>query len=116
MSKPILFLCILASMRLGSFADVRIERVPEHGLQPQVAVDAAGRVHLVYLTGKPESADIRYAVRDAGSGSWSDPITVNTLPQSAVAMGTIRGAQLALGGRSVVHVTWNGLLHSIMQS
>jgi len=36
------------------------------------------------------------------------PIRVNSRPGAAVAMGTIRGAQVALGKAGRVHVAWNG--------
>ena len=40
--------------------------------------------------------------------SFSEPIRVNTHPRSAIAAGTIRGGQLALGRNGRVHVVWNG--------
>jgi hypothetical protein len=33
---------------------------------------------------------------------------VNSQPESAIAAGTIRGAQLAIGKAGRVHVAWNG--------
>jgi hypothetical protein len=89
-------------------AAVNLERVPERGMQPQVAVGENGTVHLIYLTGDPKSADVRYSHRLADSKEWSAPITVNSQKGSAIAIGTIRGAQLALGRNGIVHVCWNG--------
>jgi hypothetical protein len=88
-------------------ASVRVEAVPEGGVQPQVAVDEKGTAHLIYLKGEAKGCDVRYA-RRAGGGTWSAPVTVNSIAGSAVAMGTIRGAQLALGRGGAVHVVWNG--------
>ena len=36
-------------------------RVPNHGIQPQVAVDAEGTVHLLYFKGDPGAGDVFYA-------------------------------------------------------
>ncbi|MEK0451893.1 MAG: hypothetical protein RL088_4161 [Verrucomicrobiota bacterium] len=91
-----------------ALAEVRIEPVPEHGVQPQVAVDSDGTTHLVYLTGAPGASDVHYVTRKRGVRDWSTPITVNSEPGSAIAMGTIRGAQLATGKGGAVHVVWNG--------
>jgi hypothetical protein len=89
-------------------AALNLERVPERGMQPQVAVGNDGVVHLIYLTGDPKSADVRYVHRAVEEKEWSTPMTVNSQKGSAIAIGTIRGAQLALGREGVVHVCWNG--------
>jgi hypothetical protein len=93
---------------LAIHAQVRVESLPEPGIQPQVAVTAAGMVHLVYLWGDPKACDIRHTTRKVGSGDWSAPITVNSEPRSAIAAGTIRGAQIAMGKDGSVQVIWNG--------
>lgn len=89
-------------------AQVLVEALPEPGLQPQVAVTAAGVVHAVYLTGDPKACDVRHSTRPVAGGAWSAPVTVNSLPRSAIAVGTIRGAQIALGKDDSVQVIWNG--------
>ena len=88
-------------------ASVRVEAVPEGGLQPEVAVGPDGMVHLVYLRGEAGSADVRYTWRRAGQ-SWAEAQTVNSRPGSAIAIGSIRGAQVAVGKAGRVHVIWNG--------
>ena len=88
--------------------NVRLERVPGGGVQAQAAVDALGRVHLVWLAGDDKAADVHYAWRAAGATAWSVPVRVNTTPGSGLAVGTIRGPQLALGRGGRVHVSWNG--------
>ena len=83
-------------------------RAPGGGIQPQVAVDAAGTVHMVYYKGDPGHGDLYY-VRSGSSGStFSAPLRVNTTPESAVAAGNIRGAHIAIGRNGRVHVAWNG--------
>ena len=90
-------------------AAVRVELVPENGMQPQVATGSDGTIHLVYLKGAPQGCDVRYVQKPAAGREWSAPITVNSVPNTAVAMGTIRGAQIALGKDNRVHVLWNGV-------
>lgn len=82
--------------------------VPDQGLQPQALVDAAGTLHLIYFKGTPAHGDLYYVRRPAGATDWSAPLRVNSQPESAIATGTIRGGQLALGRNSRVHVAWNG--------
>lgn len=101
----ILIACVAPSLLP---AQVRVEALPESGIQPQVAVTASGLVHLVYLKGDPKGCDIRHASRNAAGGAWSVPVTVNSVPRSAIAAGTIRGAQIALGKDDCLQVIWNG--------
>jgi hypothetical protein len=65
-------------------------------------------VHLIYLKGDPAAGDIYYTRREAGKEAFGAPVRVNSQSGSAVAMGTIRGGQIALGKDGRVHVAWNG--------
>jgi hypothetical protein len=85
-----------------------ILRTPDGGVQPQAAMDANGTLHLVYLKGNPAECDVFYVRWSPGSSQFSKPLRVNSQRGSAVAMGTIRGAQIALGKDQRVHVAWNG--------
>jgi hypothetical protein len=87
---------------------VAVLRTPDGGIQPQAAADAGGTVHLIYYKGEAGGGDVFYVRREAKSGDFSKPIRVNSEPGSAIAAGTIRGAQLALGKGTRVHVVWNG--------
>lgn len=99
----------LGSRRTGAaVATVELLRAPHGGIQPQAAIDSHGVLHLVYLAGDPGAADVYYVRRAPGAEGWSPPLRVNTHPGSAIAIGTIRGAQLALGRNGRVHVVWNG--------
>lgn len=84
------------------------ERLPAGGVQPQSLVDAAGTVHLVYLTGDARASDVAYTFRAAGAKEFAPAMKVNHQPGSAVATGTIRGVQLAVSKDGTVHVLWNG--------
>jgi hypothetical protein len=87
---------------------VRLVKTPDGGIQPQAMVDDRGAVHLVYLKGPAGAADIFYRRQDPGSDRWPEPLRVNSRPGAAVATGTIRGAQLAVGKGGRVHVVWFG--------
>jgi len=86
---------------------VRLYRVPNGGIQPQVVIDGRGTVHLVYYTGDGRHGDLFYARSKDGGASFSPAVPVNR-GGSAIAAGTIRGAQIALGKSDRVHVAWNG--------
>lgn len=101
---------VVASPAPVARADVRVEvvRVPHGGLQPEVAIDQDGGIHLVYLAGEPGKANVFYVRSPDGGRSFSPPIRVNSENGRAIATGTIRGAQLALGRSRRIHVAWNG--------
>ncbi|HEV3142872.1 MAG TPA: hypothetical protein VGZ47_03195 [Gemmataceae bacterium] len=92
-----------------SAAEPKIDlmRVPDQGIQPQLQVDAKGTVHLIYFKGDPGHGDIFYTHLQPGQRP-AKPMRVNSHPGSAIAIGNIRGAQLALGKNGRVHVAWNG--------
>ena len=87
---------------------VNTVRVPRGGIQPQVAMDDDGILHMVYFTGDPAKGDLYY-VRSADHGaSFSAPLKVNSHAGSAMATGNIRGAHIAVGRNGRVYVAWNG--------
>lgn len=89
-------------------AQVTVLRTPNGGIQPQALVDAKSTLHLIYFKGEALAGDIYYVRRDAGQERFSNSIRVNSQPGSAIAAGTIRGGQIALGKGGRVHVAWNG--------
>jgi hypothetical protein len=103
-------LCSFIACSAIARAEVPIHfvRTPGEGLQPQTVADSTGAVHLVYLKGDPKACDVIYARRDPGRTDFSEGIRVNSEPGSAIAIGTVRGAQIALGSNNRVHVVWNG--------
>jgi hypothetical protein len=86
---------------------VRFIRVPEGGIQPQAVLDE-GVVHLVYYQGEAAKGNLLYVRREPRQTNFSRPLQVNTRQQSAIAAGTIRGAQMTVGRNGRVHVAWNG--------
>jgi len=85
---------------------VELVAVPWNGIQPRAAVDARGTVHLVAFRGDPAAGSLAYASAPDGR-AFGEPLAVG-LEASAVALGNVRGAQLALGRGGSVHVVWNG--------
>src|SRR5262245_44533588 len=88
--------------------EVIISRAPENGLQPQVLMDSAGTIHLIYFKGEAKAGNVFYVRCEKDGKQFSDPIQVNSQARTAMAIGTIRGPQLALGRGGRVHVAWNG--------
>lgn len=82
-------------------------RVPDGGIQPQASVDSQGVLHLIYFLGDPKAGDIYY-VRSEDGVRFSKSCRVNSEPGSAMAIGNIRGAHLALGKNGRAHVAWMG--------
>ncbi|MFZ0592163.1 MAG: hypothetical protein WAM39_16985 [Bryobacteraceae bacterium] len=85
---------------------VELLRVPDSGIQPEVAVDGEGTVHLVYLKGDPSQGDLFYAKSKDGL-NFSHPIRINSVEGTAIAVGNIRGPRIAIGRRRNVYVAWN---------
>jgi hypothetical protein len=105
-----LVLAAVGGITVPAEAAARIEflRTPEGTYQPQALVDRGGTVHVVALSGDPGAADVVYYRLPPGSNSFGKAVRVNTQPGSAIAVGTIRGAQLALGRDGRIHIVWNG--------
>jgi hypothetical protein len=96
------------SVRTADVGPVAFVRVPGAGIQPEALVDSRGILHVLYFSGESRAGDLFY-VRSSDYGrTFSTPIRVNSQPGSAIATGTIRGGQIAIGGNGRVHVAWNG--------
>ncbi len=104
---PCVVVILFAAHGLAIGADVTPMRTPDRGLQPQIVADGA-TVHLVTFQGDPKAGDLFYRRSDDGGNRFGPAVRVNSQAGSAIALGTIRGGQIALrrGGR--VHVAWNG--------
>ena len=104
----LLSLSFSARSAMTSNVAVALVRVPQGGIQPEAAVDSHGTLHLLYFAGEPRGGNLFY-VRSTDYGrTFSTPIRVNSQEGSAIATGTIRGGQLAVGHGGRVHVVWNG--------
>jgi hypothetical protein len=105
--------CLLAAAAGAAFdvaaaPTVDVRRVPNGGIQPEMATGRDGVIHLVYFSGTPGGGDLFYVSSRDGGQTFSNPLRVNSQPGSAIATGTIRGAQVAVAPDGRVHVAWNG--------
>jgi len=103
-----LILAMTLHPALARGSKVRLVRTPNGGIQPQAVVDDKGTLHLIYFAGDPSAGDVFYVRKRPGEAGFSAPIRVNSQPGSVIALGTIRGAQLAVGRNGRVHVSWMG--------
>src|SRR5207253_10461954 len=87
---------------------IRLLRTPREGIQPQTVLDRDGVLHMIYFKGDASAGDIEYVRRAADGKDFSQPIRVNSEPESAVAIGTVRGPQIAVGRNGRVYVIWFG--------
>jgi hypothetical protein len=99
---------LVSGVRAKTDERVRVARVPEQGIQPQAAMDRTGTLHLLYYFGDAGHGDLFYTRSRDGGVTFSSPLRVNSQQGSAIATGTIRGGQLALGRQGRAHVAWNG--------
>ncbi len=91
-----------------SDARVAIAPLPAGGIQPQAAIDANGVIHVVYFSGQPSGGDLYYVKLKADGNTMSKPVRVNSIAGSALATGSVRGAQMTLGRNGRIHVAWHG--------
>src|SRR5260221_9495516 len=87
---------------------VTVMAVPDGGIQPQALIDAEGTVHLIYFKGEPGGGDLFYVRRKPSDAAFSAPLRVTSDAGSAIATGSVRGGQIALGRNGWIHVAWNG--------
>ena len=97
-----------ASEKVDLNQKVALVRVPNGGIQPQAVVGPGGILHVLYFAGDPKAGDLFYVKSPDYGSTWSAPLRVNSTPGSAIALGTIRGGQIALGRNGRIHVAWNG--------
>jgi hypothetical protein len=83
---------------------VALLHLPTNAIQPQLAVDSKGIVHVIYYTGDDAHGRLFHATLGP-AGSWSAPMPVNHAA-NALATGAVRGAHLAIGRNDRVHVAW----------
>lgn len=87
---------------------VSLLQTPDSGIQPQALIDAKGVLHLIYFKGAPDAGDVYYVRLRPGAAGFTRPVRVNSFAGSVIAVGSVRGAQLALGANGRVHVAWMG--------
>ena len=103
-----LFVSAASAATAADEVAVALLRVPDGGIQPQVGFSEKGTLHLVYFRGDPAHGNLLYVRSADGGANFSKPLQVNSRDGSAIALGTIRGARLAIGRGDRVHVAWMG--------
>ena len=81
-------------------------RTPDGGRLPRAVVDADETLHLVYVRGEANGANLFHVTREPGSPAWYEPRRVNSRELSVSGVGPIDGGQLALGPDNRLHVVW----------
>ena len=99
---------VIAPLLQAATPEVTVMGTPDGGIQPFAQADAGGNVHLIYFSGEAAHGDLYYTVRRKGSAEFGKGVRVNSTAGAAIATGTVRGAQLALGRDGHVHVAWMG--------
>jgi hypothetical protein len=96
--------------RQASVSAPRVElvRLPEGGIQPQAVMDEQQVLHVLYFKGPPAGGDLYYLRMRRGAAGFSRPLRVNSAPGTALATGSVRGGQLAVGANGRAHVAWYG--------
>ena len=89
-------------------ATIDLLRTPNNGIQPQTVLDRDGVLHMIYFKGDASAGEIEYVRRERAGKDFSQPIRVNTQPASAVAIGAVRGPQIAVGRNGRAYVIWFG--------
>ncbi|MGI8556301.1 MAG: hypothetical protein ACR2LT_08105 [Pyrinomonadaceae bacterium] len=97
-----------AAQTAFSPSKVALLRAPDGGIQPQAVTDSKGIIHLIYYKGDSQAGDIYYIRLNSSGQPESSPLRVNSQLGSAVAIGWVRGAQIAVGKDDRVHIIWNG--------
>ena len=97
---------LLALAGAASAASVSLLRAPDGGIQPQAVVDGSGKAHLIYFKGDPKAGELFYT--HVEGDSFAPSIRVTAPSQGPMAIGNIRGAQLAVGKAGRPHVAWMG--------
>ena len=87
---------------------IRLLRTPREGIQPQTMLDRKGVLHMIYFKGDASAGDIEYVWGKPDGRHFSKPIRVNSDSSSVVAIGTVRGPQMAVGRNGRVYVIWFG--------
>ncbi len=82
--------------------------MPQGGIEPQTVIGPRGTLRMIYFTGQAAAGNIEYVRRAPGAKGFSPPLRVNRQPGSAVAVGTVRGPQMAVGRGGRVYVVWFG--------
>lgn len=115
---PVLVASIAAGFHLraepspAAIPQITLLRTPHGGIQPQTVLDRDGVLHMIYFKGDAAGGDVEYVEQQPGAQDFSRPIRVNSVARSALAIGTVRGPQIAIGRNGRAYAIWFGPLKS----
>jgi hypothetical protein len=102
---------LVLSLLVGALAAderVRVVALPAGAIQPEAQLSARGEIELLYGAGDPAAADLFVASSSDGGATLAAPRRVNGEGSRSIAIGTVRGARLAIGRDDSLHVAWMG--------
>lgn len=109
---PVLVASIAAGFHLRAepspIPQITLLRTPHGGIQPQTVLDRDGGLHMIYFKGDAAGGEIEYVEQQPGAQDFSRPIRVNSEARSALAIGTVRGPQIAIGRNGRAYAIWFG--------
>jgi hypothetical protein len=109
LTRLVLALSMTLTLPLQAAESPFVEVVlPNHGVQPQALVDSKGVLHVLFLAGEPTACDLFHCTLDAMTRQLTEPQRINHDSGNAIAVGTIRGVQAAIGRDDRLHLVWNG--------
>jgi|SaaInl4_135m_RNA_FD_contig_41_446402_length_1463_multi_2_in_0_out_0_2 hypothetical protein len=97
---------VLATGLAKALPSVHLVAPPGDGIVADAEIDAAGAVHLAYVS-LPDGVeqDLFYAVSNDGGETFGEPVRINANAGQVYA-GGFRGPDIALGANGRVHVIW----------
>lgn len=101
-----LVLLLTAYMQVLPASDVLLDKLGPGQLAPVLLTDAEDTLHLLYFEGPAKGGDIFYRQRAARADMFSDPVKVNSLNNTAMAVGGVRAPDMAVTADGQVHVIW----------
>jgi hypothetical protein len=93
---------------LGADERVRSVKLPAGAIQPEVQLSARGEIELLWFQGDPAAGDLFVASSRDGGATLEATRRVNGERSRALALGTVRGARLAVGRDDSLQVVWMG--------
>jgi hypothetical protein len=107
-----LLLLLLLALTPASWAqtpEIRLQRIPDEGIQPRILQDENGNTHLLYFKKRfpnPQSrdGDLYYRQYDRALGNWGNPVKVSS--SSFNHLDSIGRAGFAIDGEGRVQVIW----------
>jgi hypothetical protein len=93
---------------IGADERVRPVKLPAGALQPEAQLTSRGEIELLWFSGDPAGGDLFVASSRDGGATLEGTRRANGEKSRAIALGTVRGARLAVGRDDSLHVAWMG--------